>query len=1090
MQPLSSEEKAGKGLRCEMDDARFVLEKVRSSPLFGELVSSCLPPGESRISCRGVGVPLLCSLLYEAFGGPMVVAVSQEPLGLSQDIAEFSPGEAFDLPEPLMLEEVFHPYDETASRRLKSVQRLSEGRLIVVGPEAFAAGVPPLMKDPWPLKISVGCEMKLELLLEALVEGGYTREYQVEGWGHFALRGGILDIFPPARGMPIRIELLGDRAESIREFNVLTQRSTGKLEGVEILPFSYEGVSVKSEPFPGTRVVLVDPEEIDAKLSRLFPESQRKAKDLAELWGGDLVEVDTFGSGQESSFTFPAEAARQYAGDIPSAMKDWKELIHRNWDVLLLLENHGQLHRLREIWNEEFTDITCPRMGIGSTRRGFQIPALKTALFCYGDIVKRKERPRHPSRLPGGAPVSSYAELEVGGYVVHADQGIGIYRGLRQKEALGISREYLLIEYAEGDRLYVPTSELMKVQRYTGVENPTIHRLRARDWSRARKKARKSAEKTARELLELYLQRKSEQGFAFSADGPWQGELEDSFPYEDTPDQARATREVKENMESEEVMDRLICGDVGYGKTEVAIRAAFKCVADSKQTAVLVPTTILARQHYETFKERLAPFPVRVEMLSRFLSEREQKRVVSSVREGKTDIVIGTHRLLGEDVSFRDLGLLVIDEEHKFGVEHKEKLKRLKRNVDTLTLSATPIPRTFQMMLSGIREVSLIDTPPEDRHPVFTYVGKFGVELARRAIAYELSRGGQVFYLHNRIETIEKVRDEVRALAPGASVAVAHGSMDEEELDRVMLEFADGIYDILVCTTIIESGLDLPNVNTLIVDRADLLGLGQLYQVRGRVGRSERRAYAYFLYPEKQFLTAAAKARLAAMSEMASLGSGMRVAMRDLEIRGAGNLLGREQSGHIEAVGFELYCELLRESIDALKGKTAREARLAAVELPVDAYIPEEYISDEEMRVEEYRRLILSGRNGMIDEYEEELVDRFGKMPPQTRRMIEIEKLRSEAGEAGLESLIMKKGEIQMRFLPGEKPRAHDIRSLARVGEGGFLDGIYFDEAEGKLSFRLKPGAADAAGDELISWLREIIGRLPLECEKPRAAIG
>lgn len=1086
--PLSSEVKPGKGLRCEMDDARFVLEKVKSSPLFGELISACSPRGKSRICCCDVGIPLLCSLLYEAFGGPMVVATSQESVGLSRDIVEFSPGEAFDLPEPLMMEEFFHPYDETASRRLKSVQMLSEGKLAVVGPEAFAAGTPPRMRDPWPIRISVGSETKLESLLEALVEGGYTREYQVEGWGHFALRGGILDIFPPGRGMPIRIELLGERAESIREFNVLTQRSAGELESVEILPFSYEGVSAGSEPLPDTKAVLVDSEEMDAKLSRLLPGNSEKAKDLAQLWGEVLVEVDTFGDGQEFSFTFPAKAVQQYAGDIPRAMKDWKELILRNWDVLLLLENQGQLNRLREVWNEEFTDIAPPRMGVGSLRRGFQLPELKTALFCYGDIVKRRERPRRPTRLPAGAPVSSYAELEVGGYVVHADQGIGIYRGLRQKEALGVTREYLLIEYAEGDRLYVPTPELMKVQRYVGVENPTIHRLRARDWSKVRKKARKSAEKTARELLELYLTRKSEKGFAFSADGPWQKELEDSFPYEDTPDQIRATREVKENMESEEVMDRLICGDVGYGKTEVAIRAAFKCAADSKQTAVLVPTTVLARQHYETFKERLAPFPVRVEMLSRFLSEREQKRVVSSIKEGKTDIVIGTHRLLGEDVSFRDLGLLVIDEEHKFGVEHKEKLKRLKRNVDTLTLSATPIPRTLQMMLSGIREVSLIDTPPEDRRPVSTYVGKFDAELAGKAIAYELSRGGQVFYLHNRIETIERVRDEVEALAPGASAAVAHGSMEEEELDRVMLEFADGMYDILVCTTIIESGLDLPNANTLIVDRADLLGLGQLYQVRGRVGRSERRAYAYLFYPEKQSLTAAAKARLAAMGDMASLGSGMRVAMRDLEIRGAGNLLGREQSGHIEAVGFELYCELLKESIDALKGKKAHEARLAAVELPVDAYIPEEYISDEEMRVEEYRRLILSARSGMIDEYEEELIDRFGEMPPQARLMIEIEKLRSEAGEAGFESIMMKKGEIQMRFLTTSKPSARGIHSLLWAGKGDFLDGIYYDEAEGKPCFRLKPGVAEAS-DELVSWLREIVGRFSLERERSRAAV-
>ncbi len=466
-------------------------------------------------------------------------------------------------------------------------------------------------------------------------------------------------------------------------------------------------------------------------------------------------------------------------------------------------------------------------------------------------------------------------------------------------------------------------------------------------------------------------------GIRFLGDGVWQNELESSFPYDETPDQERTIEEVKADMESETVMDRLVCGDVGYGKTEVALRAAMKAVMDSKQVAVLVPTTVLARQHYETFSERMAPFPVRVAMLSRFLTREEQAVVAESVKRGETDMVIGTHRMLQDDVTFKDLGLLVVDEEQRFGVEQKEKLRRLKREVDTLTLTATPIPRTLQMSISGVRDVSIIDTPPEDRHPVATYVGEFDMDLVRHAINYEVARDGQVFFVHNRIDSIGRAADRIRSEFPDISIAVAHGRMGEDDLERVMLDFADGKHQLLMCTTIIESGLDLPNVNTLIVDGADRLGLAQLYQIRGRVGRGGKRAYAYLFYPHREVLTGTAVARLSTISEMTPLGSGMRIALRDLEIRGAGNLLGAEQSGQIEAVGFELYCELLKEAVEILKGEAPVPARDASIEIPVDAYIPESYISEEETRVEEYRRLIVAGRAGTIDEFSSELVDRF-----------------------------------------------------------------------------------------------------------------
>ncbi len=669
--------------------------------------------------------------------------------------------------------------------------------------------------------------------------------------------------------------------------------------------------------------------------------------------------------------------------------------------------------------------------------------------------------------------MAGYAELELGGFVVHVDQGIGIYRGLTSQMVMGVTREYLLLEYAGGDKLYVPTSQLDKVQRYVGAENPAVHRLRAREWTKSRKAARKSAEKTARELLQLYMERKSRHGTRFSADAPWQREMEEAFPYEDTPDQAKAVREVKSDMESEIAMDRLICGDVGYGKTEVAVRAAMKAALDSKQVAVLVPTTLLARQHYETFRERFAPFPIKVEMLSRFLSRSEQEGVVRRARRGETDVVIGTHRMLQDDVAFKELGLLVVDEEQKFGVVHKERLRRLSRNVDTLTLTATPIPRTLQMSLSGVRDISIIDTPPEDRHPVATYVGEFDMELVRHAVDYEVARGGQVFFVHNRVESIRRVADTLRKAFDGVSIAVAHGQMDEDELERVMLEFADGLHSVLVCTTIIESGLDLANVNTLVVDRADRLGLAQLYQIRGRVGRSGKRAYAYLFYPHREVLSDTAVARLSTISEMTPLGSGMRVAMRDLEIRGAGSLLGAEQSGQIEAVGFELYCELLKEAVDILKGEAPQELSEAVVELPVDAYIPAEYISEEETRVEEYRRLIVAARAGTLEELSAELTDRFGDAPLPVRQLIEVERLKTKAARAGLESATMKGDELQLKF---SDERAMTLAETAAESEGIVeKDGAYIDAASRTLYLKLRFEEVNKRQELLLKWLNSII---------------
>ncbi|MBU4239882.1 MAG: transcription-repair coupling factor [Actinobacteria bacterium] len=1055
----------------KMDDiAQTILERVLASDYARSIAERLESPGEVRIAASNALVPLLAAFLYRAIGGPLVVAVPADAPEMASDISCFVPGEAFHLPGPGAAGDWFRPYDETGGRRLKAARALRSGKIVIAGVEAIVGGVPGELPRQWPLYLEEGTEIDLERTLRLLVEGGYQREYTVEGWGKFALRGGILDVFPSTAERPVRLELVGDRVESLREFNVVTQRSSGRLESVEILPASDPG-DAEAGGLDGATVVAVDPGLIETRAVDFHAETglEPPVDSLLDEWGA-VLPVDTMGGPGGVG-----EPAKEFGGDLQSAVRHWRKLASAGDDVFLLLDGRGQVDRARELWEEAETGLAPPRMGVGTLRRGFRIPPLGLAVFTSADLLGHRRAPRAVGRVSSGTPVTSYAELAVGGYAVHVDQGIGVYRGLTSREVLGVKREYLLLEYAKGDRLYVPTAQLAKVQRYVGSENPCVHRLRGREWSRSRRLARRSAERTARELFQLYLERKSRRGFAFSLDAPWQRELEDTFEHQDTPDQARATGEVKADMESDIAMDRLVCGDVGYGKTEVAVRAAMKAVMDSRQAAVLVPTTVLASQHFETFACRMAPFPVNVAMLSRFLSAAEQGRVVDGLRRGEVDVVIGTHRMLQDDVSFKDLGLLVVDEEQKFGVANKERLRRLARDVDALTLTATPIPRTLQMSLSGIRDISVIDTPPEDRRPVATYVGEFDMDLALHAIRYEVARGGQAFYVHNRVESIGRVVAMLESRLEDVSIAVAHGRMDEYDLERAMVEFADGLHDVLVCTTIIESGLDLPNVNTLVVDRADLLGLAQLYQIRGRVGRAGKRAYAYLFYPRREALTDTAVARLATISEMTPLGSGMRVAMRDLEIRGAGNLLGAEQSGQIEAVGFEMYCELLRESVEILKGEVPGPAREAVVELPVDAYIPEEYVSDEETRVEEYRRLIVAGRAGTLDEFARELEDRFGPPPDPVRRMLDVERLRRDAGEAGLETVVTRGEELQLKSFPAEE-RALEIAARSAVSAGICDAGsVCIDKVTRTLYLKLRLQEVKNRQELLLKWLELII---------------
>jgi len=669
-----------------------------------------------------------------------------------------------------------------------------------------------------------------------------------------------------------------------------------------------------------------------------------------------------------------------------------------------------------------------------SLMSGVEMPLDRLLILTEAEIFGRVRRRKKVKARFGkeGIRLSDFGELTVGDYVVHINHGIGRYLGIKKLEIGASCRDYLEIEYAGQDRLYVPTDQVNLIQKYVGIEDtpPKINRLGGGEWQKVKNRVQESIKEMADNLLRLYADRFTAKGYVYPPDTVWQKEFEEAFIYEETPDQIRATEEIKRDMESSRPMDRLLCGDVGYGKTEVAMRAAFKAVTEGKQVAVLVPTTILAQQHFQTFTQRFSGYPVVIGVLSRFQSPAEQERIVKGLKNGTIDLVIGTHRLLSKDVAFKDLGLLIVDEEQKFGVLHKERLKELKKNVDALTLTATPIPRTLHMSLIGIRDMSVIETPPEDRFPVKTYVIEFNEDVIAEAIRRELDRGGQVFFVYNRVQTIERMASYLQQLIPEARIEIAHGQMNEDTLEEVMLSFYEGASDILVCTTIIENGLDIPNVNTLIVYDADRLGLSQLYQLRGRVGRSNRVAYAYFTYRKDRMLGEMAEKRLAAIRDFTDLGSGFKIALRDLEIRGAGNLLGPEQHGHIAAIGFDLYCKLLEEAIKERRGEKRPDTPDPTIEVEIDAYIDEGYISDPAQKVEIYKKIAAVSSLSEADEVEEEIEDRFGDLPEAVRNLLEISRLKVLAKQLGIETITSERGEIVARFLPGLSLDAERIASL------------------------------------------------------------
>lgn len=1162
-----------------------LLDLVKTNPAFLAIAESARIASTIDLVGPSVIYPLVIAqiALEQETGVTLVLTTTGRAADeLAADLSAYLPAEGiavFPSWETLPHERL-SPSADTVGKRMAVLRRLAypidanvHTPAIKVLITSVRAALQPVVADlgeQEPVELKVGDQASLTATVIRLVALGYERVDLVDRRGQIAVRGGILDVFPPTQEHPIRIEFWGDDVEELRYFAVVDQRSLEiaeyglwappvrelllteevrekarllgaahvevaamceqisngvAVEGMESLSSALAGEMKPLHELlpPESSVILLEPERIN---SRALDVVKTAEEFLTAGWHsaavGGATPIDLAGSMfttmsevvsrvrarrgsvwnltqfprdlDDTVITLDASEISGYHGDAKTAGKDVAQALAVGSTVVVTALGHGSLDRIaEEFGGQEISVVKTDSVMIpampkvaqlvtASMDRGFYLPDSQLWVFTESDLMGAKslskDLKKMPSRRRGAVDPLT---LNSGDYIVHEHHGVGRYVEMITRTVGGAEREYLIIEYAPSkrgqpaDRLFVPMDQLDLITRYVGGEAPSVHRLGGADWQKTKGRARKAVKEIAGELIRLYAARQSSMGYAFGADTPWQAELEDAFAYVETPDQLSTIDEVKRDMERQIPMDRLVCGDVGFGKTEIAVRAAFKAVQDGKQVALLVPTTLLVQQHFTTFSERYSAFPVKVAALSRFTPTSQVKETLEGMAQGTVDIVIGTHRLLTPSVKFKDLGLVIVDEEQRFGVEHKEHLKALRTNVDVLAMSATPIPRTLEMAVTGIREMSVIQTPPEERHPVLTFVGPYDEKQITAAIHRELLRGGQIFFIHNRVESIDRVAARIRTLVPEARIAVAHGQMSEGALESVIVQFWEKEIDVLVCTTIVESGIDIPNANTLIVDRADKFGLSQMHQLRGRVGRGRERAYSYFLYDPNKPLTETAHERLATIAQRTDLGSGMQIALKDLEIRGAGNMLGGEQSGHIADVGFDLYLRLVGEALAEYKNEPAREVNDVRVELPIDASIPTNYVPQERLRLEAYKRLADASSNEAVDEVGAELVDRYGAMPSELQALIGVARFRVAAKAAGVQEVIAAGKTI--RISPVVLPESGAMR-VQRVYPGTTIKESSHILLVPKPTSGRGIGAPELRDTQLLEWLHELFAVL------------
>jgi transcription-repair coupling factor (superfamily II helicase) len=1107
---------------------------------------------------------LYLALLWQATERPLLVIVdgSKQAETLNELVATFFELVAGARPAgtpqlipalDVLPHQFLSPHSEISEQRAIGLWRLASRRPpITITPIASALYrvAPPEFYRQLPVAMRVSEDLPLDDLITHLESIGYERRDPVEMVGEYSVRGGILDVFPAEASRPVRIEFFGDTIESIRRFDVETQRSVVRIDDLMILPLvehprdrrllhelaslaGREHAPFPGEPFPGWEffvplarsrefsitaflengvLVFDETEQIRGAADRLWKRLDEPGSHDPALAGRNFMRFEEFepglmlgprvdlrelelSAGTAGIIPVSSRPSMAFHGSMQVAVAEARTLVESGHRVAFFAPSTGEVERLADILQEysvpyqlglapadSTPDYLAERAWLagsvantflvkGNVRRGVVLPEVRIAVFGSDDLFDASELVARPpaGRAGMGAFASDIADLKPGDHVVHSTHGIGRFAGIREIAQGDNKGDFMLIEYAGEAKLYVPLTRLDLVQKYRGAgDAPPLDKLGGATWSRTKSRVKARMRDMADELLKLYAQRKLAAGFSFSSDSNWQREFEDAFEFSETKDQLTAVREIKRDMEAEQPMDRLLCGDVGFGKTEVAMRAAFKALGDGKQVAVLAPTTVLTFQHYETFKRRFAPFSVRVELLSRFRSPREIKEVLEGLAAGKVDVVVGTHRLLSTDVEFRDLGLLVVDEEQRFGVRHKERLKQLKKNVDVLTMSATPIPRTLHMSLLGLRDMSVIETPPKDRLAIHTVVAHFNPELIRAAMEQEMSRGGQIYFIHNRIDTIWERASLVQQLVPQARIGVGHGQMAEADLEKVLLGFMRHEYDAFVSTTIVENGLDIPLANTIIVDHAERYGLAELYQLRGRVGRSNRRAYAYLLVPPDTELSEVARKRLAALKEFSDLGAGFKIAALDLELRGAGNLLGGEQHGHIAAVGFDVYVRLLEETVQELKGEEVPLEVHANINLGLDIRIPQEYIADEHQRLRAYKKIAGAATREQARDILAELEDRYGQAPEAVRTLLEFSLLKTVAERVGVELIERRQGKVNLKFHQESRVDAARLMELVRSTS----------DAQFTPAGVLRLPAGNASPAELLETLKQALEQL------------